>query len=270
MPNNLAKTEEQEKKWEKAKEIVKNEYDVKEGSDDYYRLVVGIYKKMTKSANGDEIVQNLYEEGVISKVAFDYYKSEKQYMNIVNKVFGTEKIANKINQNINIKLAEEPKNSHGFLKSFGKNFLLTLGASAALSGGAALTVGGLNKIKTLIARSQRKKNLEKIMKFNPSLKEVDPEVLNEGMRILEDANPSYTKNPILAGTFLKSIHNFNALTPEQYNAINAKEQNVFPSTLSSNLRDLSLSLIEKAKKKASSLENKKDQKIISAINLLKS
>lgn len=56
MPNNIVKSfadktnkssEEVEKKWDKAKDIVKKEYpDVEEDSEDFYKIVVGVLKKM--------------------------------------------------------------------------------------------------------------------------------------------------------------------------------------------------------------------------------
>jgi len=42
MPNNIVN----EDKWEKAKEIVEEQYDYTEDDDDFWALVMGIYKKM--------------------------------------------------------------------------------------------------------------------------------------------------------------------------------------------------------------------------------
>ena len=47
MPSNVVKTARDEKLWELAKKIVAKNYpDVTVGSDKYYALVMGIYKKM--------------------------------------------------------------------------------------------------------------------------------------------------------------------------------------------------------------------------------
>lgn len=52
MPRNIK----DEHKWEKAKEIVEEEYEIKEEDDEdkYYRLVMGTYKKMYGEFNKKE------------------------------------------------------------------------------------------------------------------------------------------------------------------------------------------------------------------------
>lgn len=47
MPSNVVKTQRDEELWNKAKQIVSNQYpNVSEGSDKYYALVMGIYQRM--------------------------------------------------------------------------------------------------------------------------------------------------------------------------------------------------------------------------------
>lgn len=47
MPSNVIKTDRDEHLWSKAKSIVGKQYpDVSAGSDKYYQLVMGVYKKM--------------------------------------------------------------------------------------------------------------------------------------------------------------------------------------------------------------------------------
>ncbi|HCK99512.1 MAG TPA: hypothetical protein DHW42_05330, partial [Candidatus Marinimicrobia bacterium] len=49
MPTNLVKTDKDEKLWQKAKAIARKQYKVSEDSDRFYAIVMGIYKKMSKS-----------------------------------------------------------------------------------------------------------------------------------------------------------------------------------------------------------------------------
>jgi len=48
MPSNVVKTQAEEEAWEKAKEIVRKQYpNVKEGTPKFYRLVMGIFQRIT-------------------------------------------------------------------------------------------------------------------------------------------------------------------------------------------------------------------------------
>jgi hypothetical protein len=199
MPNNIIHGPQDEKHWDTAKSKVLEEYpNVKEGSDDFYKITMGIYKKMSKSASGEDIINNLKAEGVLSKNAVDKYRDERQYLDIVSKLFTfqEEKVAT---------LAED----------FGKGLLI--GGGTALAG---LGVAGANKgIQRYLARKGRPGRMKDIIKFSPIVKEMDPALVNEGMRTLENYNPEMAKHPLIAGSFLKSIHNYGGVTPEQANIL---------------------------------------------------
>jgi len=201
MPNNVVHSQKDEKYWEKAKSKVREEYpNVEEGSDDFYKITMGIYKKMTKSASGEDIINNLRAEGVISKNAVDKYREETQYLNIVSKLFNPQ---------------EEKVADFGYLKNVGSGILTGLGIAGA-GYGIASGVGGIRKY---LARRKRPERLKEIAKFAPIVKEMDPALVNEGMRTLEDYNPEMAKHPLIAASFLKSIHNYGGITPEQANIL---------------------------------------------------
>ena len=53
MPSNVVKTPAEEEAWEKAKEIVRKQYpNVKEGTPKFYRLVMGIFQRITGKRRG--------------------------------------------------------------------------------------------------------------------------------------------------------------------------------------------------------------------------
>ena len=112
MTNNVLHSQKDEKYWETAKSKVLEEYpNVKEGSDDFYKITMGIYKKMSKSASGEDIIRNLREEGVLSKNAVDKYREESQYINIVSKLF----------------TPQEEKVADGYMSDVGKGVLTGIG-----------------------------------------------------------------------------------------------------------------------------------------------
>jgi len=52
MPNNQVKTKEEERLWNQAETIVRNEYkDVQEGTPKYYKLVSSIYQRLKGKSN---------------------------------------------------------------------------------------------------------------------------------------------------------------------------------------------------------------------------
>lgn len=204
MLNNVVHSQKDEKHWETAKSKVLEEYpNVKEGSDDFYKITMGIYKKMSKSASGEDIIRNLREEGVLSKNAVDKYREERQYINIVSKLF----------------TPQEEKVADGYVSDVGKGVLTGIGL---LGAGAGLSYGAKG-IQRYLARKSRPERMKDIIKFSPIVKEMDPALVNEGMRTLENYNPEMAKHPLIAGSFLKSIHNYGGVTPEQANILKGQK-----------------------------------------------
>ena len=62
-------TPEKEKDWQRAKKIVKEEYNLTEKSDQFWKLTNGIYQKMNKkaSARQAELVAKLFCIGLVAK-----------------------------------------------------------------------------------------------------------------------------------------------------------------------------------------------------------
>jgi len=70
MPTNVVKTAREEHLWDKAKQIVRKQYTkVKEGSDRFYRLVMGIFKKMKGEKSMFESYPRLQDSLMKAKVA---------------------------------------------------------------------------------------------------------------------------------------------------------------------------------------------------------
>ncbi len=68
MPKGVVKTPTDEKRWEEAKKRVRDEYDLTEDDDRFWRLVNGIYQRMSKSVTDEELDSYDIMEGLSSLV----------------------------------------------------------------------------------------------------------------------------------------------------------------------------------------------------------
>lgn len=193
-----------EKYWEQAKNLVAEQSDLESGTEEYYKVAMSVYKELTKCADGDEIVDRLRQEGAISKHAHDIYREESQTLKIARRLFTPKE--------------EEQEKNADF-----SDYLKNTGTGILAGGTLALAGSGLSSAAKAIQRHRLKKDrpsrLKEIAKFTPTIREMDPEVVNEAMRTLEFYNPEMAKQPLVAGTFLKSIHHYGGVTPEMANIL---------------------------------------------------
>ncbi len=208
MPVNVVKTPADETHWNKAKEIVKKEYpDISEGSKKFYKLVMGIFKKMSKTASAEETIQVLYNENILSKEAVDLFY-ENQKLKEAEEIFKEADFS-------------ETKTllSHAAKTKLPEGAMLGLG----LAGSAAALAGGLKGISAIRNRMTRKKRVEEASKFDPSIKEMDPKLVDAAMKDIDRLNPEYSKSPLITGSYLKSINMWGGLNVDQANLL--KDEN---------------------------------------------
>lgn len=191
--------------WDRIKEAVKNEYPtITEGGEDFYKLVMSSYKEMNKFASGEEAIESLYKDKVISKVAYDQYKEEKQYLDIVRTVFSKDASWSSFGNT---------------MKDMGEQAGAGLLIGGGLAAGAGLGKMLVKKIRGKKFDSERHERIKEIARFHPTIKEMDPQLLIQAMKDLEELNPSYAKSPLIAGSYLKSVYYGGGLTPEQANTV---------------------------------------------------
>lgn len=172
--------------WKTAKANTKNKYpQLVEGDLEFIEQSLNEYCELTKISSFEDILESLYNENVVSKdskLDFNKFKSET---NILKKTAGVTKFF------------KSPKASGA---------LGTLGNAALATGAAMLVAGGANAVGTGISnlynKMTRKSKLEKIFKYNPHLRDVDQDRLNQTISDMEDFNPSISKSPIVMGTLL--------------------------------------------------------------------
>ena len=210
MPANVVRNKSDEKKWEKSKRITRKEKpDLKEGTDEFYAYTMGVFKKMTKKASSNEVAQMLYEEGVLSKMAMDTYKENKDYEGLVENL-------------------EKDAKMKDFISDFNKELLPGIGKGILYGSGLAL--GGLGVVHGTKALSkwkqslQRDKRLKDIYKFNPSVKEMDKDLVQATMKDIENLNPDYAASPLIAGNILKGVDSWGGFGVDLANMISNKDK----------------------------------------------
>lgn len=172
--------------WKTAKANTKNKYpQLVEGQSEFIEQSLNEYCELTKISSFEDILENLYNENVVSKdskLDFDKFKSE---INILKKTAGIKSFFT------------NPKTQHA---------LGTVGNAALGAGAMMLVAGGANAVGTGISnlynKMTRKSKLEKIFKYNPHLRDVDQDRLNQTISDMEDFNPGISKSPIVMGTLL--------------------------------------------------------------------
>lgn len=166
--------------WKNAKDITKNKYPgLYENSPEFIEKALTNYVSLTKVGSIDEILDELNKENIISKTGkleFNKYKSE-------------------------VDILKKTAISPGFQKALGVigNTALGTGAALLVAGGASLAGDGINALQN---RLMRKSRLEKIYKYNPHLRNVDQDRLQQTISDMEDLNPGISKSPIVMGTLL--------------------------------------------------------------------
>lgn len=173
--------------WKTAKANTKNKYpQLVEGNLEFIEQSLNEYCELTKISSFEDILENLYHENVVSKdskLDFNKFKSETD---ILMKTAGFGDF-----------LKTHPTTS----KALG-----TIGNAALAAGTAMAVAGGVSAVGTGISnlynKMTRKSKLEKIFKYNPHLRDVDQDRLNQTISDMEDFNPGISKSPIVMGTLL--------------------------------------------------------------------
>lgn len=166
--------------WNNVKVSIKNKYPgIENEPEKFIEQSLVEYASLNKLASIDEVIDSLYQENVVSKntkLEFNKYKSEVDVLK---------------------KIAFSPALRHG---------LGTIGNAALATGAAMVVAGGASAIKdgisNLYNKMTRKSKLEKIFKYNPHLRNVDQDRLNQTISDIEDFNPGISKSPIVMGTLL--------------------------------------------------------------------
>lgn len=213
MPTNFIKTKHQETMWEKSKNIVLKEYpNVPAGSEQFYKLSMGTYKKMNKLATAEETINSLFKEGALSYTAKEKFDNEKLRLEICGSVL--EKSAGPLADNL-------------------KSSLMT-GAIAALTTGGIL--GGSRLIEKLHSKLNRQKKLKEIYKFSPTIKDMDPSFVHQILDDVESLNPDYARSPMITGKIIKDSFINGGLGPDQANTLKDKDSD----SLFAHMRDTAL------------------------------
>lgn len=218
--------------WKEAKNQIQTEYpDLEQNTLDFYLLAIDNYKSLNKLASNDDIIQSLYLEGVLSKESLSKYNTEKIDTKVLSKVAGIKDFF-----------------TSDSAKTFGNralDSLLAAGATGLVAGGI---YGGSKLISKINNKLQRKNRLEKIYKFNPTLRDADKSVINAAMDDFENLNPTVAKSPLLAGSAMKSIIDYGGFSPDQAGVIAGVKNDTGMSPLRSALEATNATFSEKGKK----------------------
>lgn len=82
------------------------------------------------------------------------------------------------------------------------HLLAASGVAAALGGGAEVGRAGIRALRDMYGKSRA---YQAMMENNPQLAEADPQVTERAFSTLYRLNPVYAKDPLIAGTFVKTV-----------------------------------------------------------------
>lgn len=223
--------------WKNAKELVKeNNPGLEETTPEFIEKALVAYASITKVASVVEIMDALCKENVVTKngkLEFNKYRSE---VDILKKTAGI-----------------------GDFLAKHQHTLGTIGNTALGVGAAALVAGGVNAIgqgtSNLYHRMMRKPRLEKIFKYNPHLRNVDQDRLNQTISDIEDLNPGMSKSPIVMGTLLSD-----AMTEDGIHLDKAKGIHDLRNDSSNELKPLELKLFKTKNKEQDNWGKKLDKR----------
>jgi hypothetical protein len=174
--------------WEEIKEQIREEYtDLDDTTIEFYKIALDEYAVQTKCADDSDLLDGLYQEGVLSKKAIrDYYEE--------------------------LEVSEIQKEAGENFDAF-KNGLLGAGGMALATAGIVGIGKGYNYLSNKLSR---RKKLAQIYKYHPTLRNADQDYVNMALNDIERLNPDVGKSPLISGTAIKNqIYANEGFTPEQ-------------------------------------------------------
>lgn len=236
MPANVVKTQRDERLWTKAKGLTSKEYNVSKGSDRWYKIVMGIYKKMKGGTLEKKAVAPLSMLKVSVPAALRLWWplsvwQERKRQNIPGKEW-------------------RPYIPHSRLKTASVGIGKTIGLIAAAASGTAAGAMLPSAVQKIVDAIQIKRSLDKAKQLFPDLKKFPEKNIQEHYSVIRHVAPRVATNPYLLGSLLRQTAEYEAtdpstlLTISKMHSMMKPELTAFSKAMEPTLRSLTMELMK--------------------------
>lgn len=105
-------------------------------------------------------------------------------------------------------VGEEKQAFLGAMKGFGQAMQSGMQSGLGMAAGTAVLAGGAVAASKLYDAATKKRDFNKMMEYNPHLQEAhaqDPKMFNQMYTSLRGMNPSFAKDPLVAGRYMSRM-----------------------------------------------------------------